>query len=136
MAAPNVCPKCGFTNQSGWTFCTNCGNPLAPSGAVGWATSSSPSPPPSVPAQPPPAYPGYPAYPTYPAYPGVPPYGYGPPPWEVERQKQIRHTKSGVLLLLIGALVSWLPYVGFIGSFCTLIGAILVILGRKAFGHD
>ena len=41
-----------------------------------------------------------------------------------------------MLLLLIGALVSWLPYVGFIGSFCTLIGAILVILGRKAFGHD
>lgn len=133
MAAPNVCPKCGFTNQAGWTFCTNCGGPLPPSGSAPW--TASPPPPPAYPAQAPaPAYPGYPASPTYPAYPGTSPYGYGAPLWEITRQKQIRNTKTGVLLLLIGALISWLPYVGFIGGFCTLIGAILVIIGRRAFG--
>lgn len=133
MAATNVCPKCGFTNQAGWTYCTNCGGPLPPSTAAPWPAP--PSPPLAYPAQaPPPAYPGYPAYPTYPAYPGTPPYAYGPLPWEVARQKQIRNTKEGVLLLLIGSLVSWLPYVGAFGSLLIFVGAILVIIGRRAFG--
>jgi hypothetical protein len=36
--------------------------------------------------------------------------------------------------LLIGALISAIPFVGGFGVIFTLIGAILVILGRKAFG--
>ena len=39
-----------------------------------------------------------------------------------------------MLLLLIGSLLSWIPFVGLLGGLMTLIGAILVILGRKAFG--
>jgi len=70
----------------------------------------------------------------YPPYPGYPPYAYGPPAWEAERRKQIDRTKAGILLLLIGALLSWIPYIGGIGGLFTLIGAILVIVGRKAFG--
>ena len=69
--------------------------------------------------------------PAYPAYPG---YGYGASPWEAERQKQINRTKTGLLLLLIGGLLSWVPFIGLLGSLLLLIGAIFVILGRKAFG--
>ncbi|HYY48795.1 MAG TPA: hypothetical protein VFA17_08970 [Thermoplasmata archaeon] len=70
--------------------------------------------------------------PPYPAAgPGYAPgYSYGDP----ERQKQINRTRTGVLLLLIGSLLSWIPFVGLLGGLMTLIGAILVILGRKAFG--
>lgn len=52
-----------------------------------------------------------------------------------ERQKQIAWTKTGILLLFVGTLVSWVPVIGLIGSAVTLIGAILVILGRDAFGR-
>ena len=70
--------------------------------------------------------------PAYPAYPG---YGYGASPWEADRQKQVGRTKTGLLLLLIGALLSWIPfYVSLLGGLLAFIGAILVILGRKAFG--
>ena len=114
MSAPTVCPKCGFANQPGWTYCTNCGSPVPPSAA----------PPAGAP----------PAIPAYPVYPGYAPYAYGPPPWEAERRKQIERTKVGVLLLLFGALISWIPLIGAVGGLLTLIGAIFVIVGRKAFG--
>ena len=125
MATPNVCPRCGFTNQPGWTFCTNCGSPLSPSGGA-WAAPPSPG----VPA------PGQPPAAPYPAYPGYPPPIYGPPPWEAERQKQIQRTKTGVLLLLVGSLINWIPFIGGLGGLLVLIGAILVIVGRKAFGAE
>jgi hypothetical protein len=55
--------------------------------------------------------------------------------WDAERTKQRDRTKTGVLLLLIGSLLSWIPFnIGLFGSILILIGAILVILGRKAFG--
>lgn len=38
------------------------------------------------------------------------------------------------LVLLVGAVVSWLPLVGLIGAALTVVGAVLVILGRKPFG--
>src|SRR5881628_1883343 len=93
-------------------FCTNCGSPLpagtpAPSGA-----------PPMYPA--PGAYGG--------AMPGL------PSAWDVGRRKQIDRTKTGLLLLLIGGLISWIPIIGLLGGVLLLVGAILVILGRKAFG--
>ncbi len=135
MSASVLCPRCGVGNQAGWTFCTNCGAAL----------SAAPAPPPGGPpaawppgyGAPPPAVPAYPPttpYPAYPGYPAYPPYSYGPPPWEAERRKQIDRTKAGILLLLIGALLSWIPYIGGIGGLFTLLGAILVIIGRKAFG--
>ncbi len=63
----------------------------------------------------------------------MPGYAYGGP-WDYERTKQIDRTRTGILLLLIGSLLSWIPYVGGIGSLILFVGAILVILGRKAFG--
>ena len=101
-------------NQAGWTFCANCGSPAAMAGGMPPA-GGAPTPPPA-----------------YPAYPG---YGYGASPWEADRQKQVGRTKTGLLLLLIGGLISWIPFgIGILGSLLLLIGAIFVILGRKAFG--
>lgn len=57
-----------------------------------------------------------------------------PAPGDAERRTQIERTKTGILLLLIGALISWLPTIGLIGLVCSAIGAILVILGHPAFG--
>jgi len=57
-----------------------------------------------------------------------------PSAWEADRRNQIGRTKTGVLLLLVGTLIGWLPFIGIVGSILVLVGAILVILGRKAFG--
>src|SRR5881296_1093241 len=92
-------------------FCTNCGSPLS--------AGTSPSGAPPMYAAPG-AYPG--------AMPGL------PSAWDSERRKQIDRTKTGLLLLLIGGLISWIPIIGLLGGVLLLIGAILVILGRKAFG--
>jgi MFS family permease len=62
-------------------------------------------------------------------------YAYSPPAsYNLERSTQIDRTKTGLLLLIIGALLVPVPYITYIGSILVLIGAILVILGRKAFG--
>lgn len=64
----------------------------------------------------------------------MPAYGYAGSPWAYERTKQIDRTKTGIFLLLIGTLLSWIPIISLIGYVLLLVGAILVILGRKAFG--
>jgi hypothetical protein len=116
-----LCTRCGFQNQPGYQFCTNCGAPLgAPPGA-----------PPA--GAPPPVYAVPPGYPSAPGYPPVP--GYYPPPGDYDRSRQIDRTKTGVLLLLIGALLGWIPLgISIIGAIISFIGAILVIIGRAAFG--
>src|SRR5881396_1254279 len=106
MAGSVTCPRCGAANSPGTMFCVNCGSALS-AGAGG----------------PPGAAPMYPG-----AMPGL------PSAWDAERRKQIDRTKTGVLLLLIGTLIGWLPYIGVIGFILIFVGAILVILGRKAFG--
>jgi hypothetical protein len=69
--------------------------------------------------------------PSYPA----PAYAQGfASPYDQERKKQIDRTKTGVFLLLLGALVGAIPYVVGLGWLLIFIGAIFVILGRKAFG--
>ncbi len=88
-------------------FCANCGSAL--SAGAGGAPAA-----------------GAPMYP--PAMPGL------PSAWEADRRNQIGRTKTGVLLLLVGTLIGWLPFIGIVGSILVLVGAILVILGRKAFG--
>src|SRR2546421_3314301 len=90
-------------------FCVNCGSSLS--------AGAGPGAPPVAAA---PMYPG--------AMPGL------PSAWDAERRKQIGRTKTGVLLLLVGTLIGWIPYIGALGSLLVLVGAILVILGRKAFG--
>ncbi len=43
---------------------------------------------------------------------------------------------SLLLLLIIGLAISWIPFIGAIGGLVALIGALLVILGREAFGRE
>jgi hypothetical protein len=64
----------------------------------------------------------------------LPPYGYYAPAVDYERTKRIDRTKTGILLILIGTLIYWIPLIGIIGYLLIFIGVILVILGRKAFG--
>jgi hypothetical protein len=68
-------------------------------------------------------------YPNYAGpYPGYPNYA------TMERQKQVDRTKTGLLVLTVGLLIGWVPLIGAVGGLLAFIGAILVILGRKAFG--
>ena len=107
--------RCGYQNQPGYQFCSNCGALLAavPGGA--------------------PPFPGY-APPTgVPSAPGGVPY---PGSAEYERARQVDRTKTGTFLLLIGSLLSWIPLIQIVGYLLILVGVILVILGRKAFGPE
>jgi len=70
--------------------------------------------------------------------PQPPPYPYGSAAgyWEYHRAHKIDNTKTGLLLLIIGLGLSWIPFIGAIGGLVALIGALLVILGREAFGRE
>ncbi len=109
MSSSLGCPRCGFQNPAGYQFCTNCGAPLGGASGLPPPTAAAPA-----------ASSGY---------------AYVTPPVNYEWPRQVDRTKTGVLLLLIGSLLSWLPYgIGAVGDVLLFIGAILVILGRKAFG--
>ena len=67
------------------------------------------------------------------------PYAWSQPtpymdPQAVEHNKQIDRTKTGLLVILVGALIGWIPIIGGIGGLLIIIGAIFIIVGRKAFG--
>lgn len=47
--------------------------------------------------------------------------------------KEEDRTLTGLMLLIIGFLLDWIPYVSILGSLLILIGALLVFLGRHAF---
>src|SRR6266568_3040057 len=49
---------------------------------------------------------------------------------------RVDNTRTGLLLLIIGLAISWIPFIGAIGGLVALIGALLVILGREAFGRE
>jgi len=69
--------------------------------------------------------------PTY--YPGVPP-GTVFVPSTIVRDRD--RTVTGLLLLVIGIALSWIPYVSFLGAILAFVGIILVILGRFAYGEE
>ena len=56
--------------------------------------------------------------------------------WEVVRSGKINNSQTGLLLLVIGVLIAWIPFAGFIGAIVGFIGAILVLIGRDPFGPD
>src|SRR6266852_9726216 len=110
-----ACPRCGTVNVATARYCVACGAFLSAS--------------------------QQPVQPTMPAGPQPPPYAYYtyPPGYqEFRRAGQIDNTKTGMLLLIIGVALSWVPFIGAIGGLIALIGAVFVILGREAFGpaHD
>ena len=134
--AGRFCQECGAPNEAAAKYCARCGSelragvpppaPITPYGPAPYGPGAAP---PVAGAPAPYAYPYPPAYgPAYP-YPG--PYlGYA----ELERQKQVDRTKTGLLLLAVAFLIGWIPLIQIIGLILAVIGAILVILGRKAFG--
>jgi len=112
-----ACPKCGTNNPATARYCSLCGNLLAP---VPPGQTVTPSPTPSTPVTPAPS-----------AY-----YGYVASYYEAARANAIDRTKTGLLLLVIGFVISWIPIVGAVGGILEIVGAILVILGRHPFGPD
>ncbi len=94
-------------------YCLTCGTPLV--------AGAPPVTPPvfSVPQQPP-----------YPYYGSAGGY------WEHHLAGKIDNTRTGLLLLIIGLALSWIPFIGALGGLVALIGALLVILGREAFGRE
>src|SRR5207245_10769581 len=68
--------------------------------------------------------------------PPYPYYGSAAGYWEHHLAGKIDNTKTGLLLLIIGLAISWIPFIGAIGGLVALIGALLVILGREAFGRE
>lgn len=107
MEATRTCPSCAYTLVTGEPFCPHCGAAVTAS-----ATAAPP---------PPLAYPAW----------GAPHYM---PTGNSGRVQMIDRTKSGLTLLIAGALLSWIPIISIIGGLLALVGAILVILGRDAFG--
>src|SRR5207247_2669532 len=80
-----------------------------------------------------------PAQPSVAAGPQPPPhpyYAYTAAYWENQRAGRIDNTKTGLLLLMIGLLIAWIPFIGAVGGIIALVGALLVILGREAFGQE
>ncbi len=109
-----TCPRCGASNGPLARYCMTCGTPLS--------TASAPTP------VPPMTY----AAPTGQYY----PYQYPTNYWDVARTNKINNTMTGLLLLVLGVLIAWIPFAGFIGGILGFIGAILVLVGREPFGAD
>ncbi|MCL5252663.1 MAG: zinc ribbon domain-containing protein [Candidatus Thermoplasmatota archaeon] len=50
-------------------------------------------------------------------------------------KKMITQTKNGLLLMIIGFLLQWIPVIQDIAALISLTGVIFVVLGRNAFGR-
>jgi ribosomal protein L40E len=120
LSTTTTCPRCGALNVQWAKFCAKCGNPLTmipqPSAAMPQAPFASP-------------------------------YAPSPAPWysytptvisAFQKKTEIDRTKTGLILLIIGVLLRPVPNqaISFLGYILILIGAILAILGRKAFGSE
>ncbi len=110
-----TCPRCGASNTATARFCSTCGTSLV-----------------TVPAPTPPAM----GYAPPPAAQQYYPYQYPANYWEVARTNKVNNTLTGLLLLVIGVLIAWIPFAGFIGGIVGFIGGILVLVGREPFGAD
>lgn len=51
-------------------------------------------------------------------------------------EKEVERTSTGIMLLVVGFVLSWIPYILYLGALISFIGAILVIIGREAFGGN
>jgi hypothetical protein len=63
-------------------------------------------------------------------------YGYPAGYWEYQRIGRVDNTKTGLLLMIIGLSISWIPFIGGIGGLVAIIGGLLVIIARDAFGRE
>jgi len=128
MASPGTaCPHCGTPYVPGARFCQVCGTP-APYSVPGGVQSPGAAPLPT-------------AAPLFPPIPPGAPIGWSPlPPGAVFVPSTVvrdrERTVEGLLFIIIGTAISWIPYVDIIGGLIALIGIILVFMGRRAYGPD
>ncbi|MGD0250564.1 MAG: zinc ribbon domain-containing protein [Thermoplasmata archaeon] len=112
MAPEVFCPSCGLVSAPDARFCSGCGRSLgaAPPGFpnVGGGTTD------AIPYGYPPAFP--------------PPVG----PTRIDQARD--RTRLGLLFLIIGLALGWIPYIGALGGILSIIGLILVFMGREGFG--
>ena len=99
------CPKCQAVSPAGATFCFRCGSSLAGAPPIS-------SPPPAS-AAPPPFAPTDEAILAGPVAPAL----------TYEARRDIDRTRTGVMLLAIGAALSWIPVIGLLGGLISLAGA-------------
>ncbi|MCL4331928.1 MAG: zinc finger Ran-binding domain-containing protein [Candidatus Thermoplasmatota archaeon] len=116
-----VCNSCGTVNESGTVKCVNCGNNLAHSsgaetGHAGLQSNTAPTPKQDG---------GIPASET----------SYYAKIGESRMKKEVDRTRTGLLLMTIGIFLSWIPLILYLGDLAIFVGAILMILGRNAFGE-
>lgn len=110
-----ICPKCGYANRADAKFCGGCAVPLTQPGV----------------------------YPALPRVTGKPigTAGLERPSWWSSTKEDtkdftaIGRTQNGILLLAVSLILGPIPYLMYLGFVLGLVGAILVILGRKAFGQ-
>jgi ribosomal protein L37E len=108
---PGTCPKCGAGKVQGHNYCPSCGFPLTPilraSESLRQTTAGSG-------------------------------YSQVPPAYQRDRDFQemmaIGRTKNGLLLLAVSGLLAPIPILNYIGGILAIVGAVLMILGRGAFG--
>ena len=117
------CIHCGNPNPPGAVFCSRCGTRIGPGSDTApfptTASSGTYTPVPWGPPSGPTALP-------YARSSGVPP--------EIARDRE--RTGIGLLLMIIGLAIGWVPYVGALGGLLALIGVIVLFLGRRAYGPD
>jgi len=118
-APPPTCAHCGTPIVPGASFCQGCGAAVGPAPPPGTPVYGSTPLPSSFPPVPPPVF-----------APGPP----GPPPIPYALAKDRDRSVTGLLLLVIGFALAWIPYVSILGELIALIGLIMVILGRRAYG--
>ncbi len=104
------CPNCGSPNDDNYQFCSRCGI-ASEQNTVAQNTSNSPlggSPTAFQPYQPGQANP--------------------------ETSKMVERTKNGTILLMVAVLLNWIPIIEYFGVLLGIVGVIMLILGRNAFG--
>ena len=124
-AAVMACPSCGSANPPGARFCNACGAVLSQNyGHL--AGGGEPPPPPSIaPSALPLPISGSGSW----LAPPTPPTSYRAAQGDKGRDR----TVSGLLIMILGFAIIWVPYVDLLGGLLLLVGVILVFLGRDSF---
>lgn len=104
-----ACRYCGSMNEPNFVFCSKCGKKRLD--AVTSAVPQAPEP-----------------------YQAAPRMDMGATIHNSFIEQCIGRTKTGVTLMVVAVILLWIPYVLYIGDILAIIGGILIILGRKAFG--